>query len=325
MGNVVLDKFIVDGVHWKWLPGMFSPKYDTHGVRSSSYPQLDLSRIVVTESSPNVTSSANIEQRRVHRQMWHAVWEQDAPMDLCMHDALLNLYVTQKGFWVQFDAEMSRADVQLLDLDGLGHTFFTPTYPIAPYGYVPGSSEGYRGKVRKNDGTWIQQFTVDSEIGRVEILNTDPEYTIIYPEYITMDYTWKAFVRIAAISLNPITITREFYSGEILFEQITPNYTYDPWTISYGCQTTLGSYADSTPSGGTIGLSNPSQASNPLSYPTVIGTISPTNNNDLTIFIATLDTGQSTDPSFGFGSGGSLLDSRIIDAGTAMSPSYGIP
>jgi hypothetical protein len=301
MADVILNKFIVDGIHWEWVPAEFAPSYETHGIRVASMPQLDLSRIVITEAPTPRADAPNNEMRRVHRQMWAASWGSDAPMDLCMRDFLFKLYYVQKGFWVQFDNEMSRRGVQLMDLDGEGIVFFTPTYPIAPYGYTPVNGIGYKGLIRTNDGTWITDFTVDSEVGKVQIANTDPSYPVLYPDYVVMDYTWKAFVRIAGINLNPIEVTRNFYAGEVLFEQITPNYKYDPWAVEYYCTPfgipigSLSSGGNSIPSGQTIGPSNEEDHTVNLTVNTET-----TDHNRHTIFSETLVSGASTDPSDGW-------------------------
>lgn len=230
---LLLDEFIIDGMSYDWLPITFdqitNPDY---GIRSSRYLTQDLSSQVVTNTKPVTEADPYSHIRKILRQAWSVGFDL---VDQCMYDHLKILYDTQKYFYVQFDDEMSRNNGALIRSGSSGKTFFTPTYPIKPYGYYPGASVSHAGNIKAYDGTTSFQFysgvTISPETGMVTFDNPIKENIVV-----TMSYTWHCYVRIAGFDLKPRgDIPQGYYSGNIILEQVSTFDSNEPWVTIEPC------------------------------------------------------------------------------------------
>lgn len=231
MSKVLLtDRFIIDGIHHQWIPGDFQHLGDQYGPHRQSYPTLALKNVVVIQTAPADTANTYINKRKVHRQAWQATWSKDSIMDVCMYNHLKTLYTLQKTFWMQYDDEMSR-DGAVLETIGTDYkSWFTPTYPIVPFGHTPTAPEGYNGTVFVNKVAQYSGFTIDSEIGMVRFASAKAS-----TDDVIMAYTWKSFVQIAKLDLVPQDLACTYYTGTVIFEQVTPDLSYDPWKMTLPC------------------------------------------------------------------------------------------
>lgn len=225
-----LNKFIADGIHFDYPPGQFEHLEDEYGVPRMSVPTLEGRRLVLVNAYHDSLDYPGVHKRKLHRQAWKASWSEEAFMDSCMYNYLRNLYTLQKPFWIQFDDVMTRSGTNLFCPDEVRKDYFTPTYPIAPYEYDNANLNNYNGTVFVNFEPQWNNFTVDSDIGLVRFATALEETDIVH-----MAYTWKAFVQIVSIDLYPFEFGNEVYAGTVVFEQINPNYSYDPWNINVGC------------------------------------------------------------------------------------------
>lgn len=214
------DYFIVEGVaHEKTNPANFVPdQIDNGSPLVTAYPTLDLDRFVVIQS----TQSNNYADRRklYGNQVFVATWEGAGSASKCLRDHLYNLDKFDKKFWLQYDDEMSRYYARLICADTQYKAYFTPTHPIAPFGYTPDAPEGYENTVFVNDVAQSTGFTVDSYAGCV-VFDTP----LTEEDIVTMAYTWKAYVQIAVFDMedNPGE-SQVRYSGTVVFHQIEPIY-----------------------------------------------------------------------------------------------------
>jgi hypothetical protein len=249
-----------------YLPGQFESVMDEFGVKSVSYSMMDMRRIVIVKQAPESTTDKYIHKRKIWRQAWVASWDDDSPMDLIMRDQIFTLYTLQKNFWLQFDDEMTRCKANLFTIGADWKSYFTPTYPIVPYGWEPNDLKPHNGNifVQNPDGTvstYWSNFETDNEIGMVEF------YSALTQEHkVQMSYTWRSFVRIMECNIRPNEIAQNKYTGTVVFEQIRPDYTTDPWLITLppdcGDPTeinyTPGSGGQTNYSGGTYGSNSTS-------------------------------------------------------------------
>lgn len=225
--ELLLNRFIVDGIHHEFLPGAFEElEDDEYGVRRMSDKVLSGERFVTTVQKYSDTNNPYIHQRKIHRQAWGAEWGADSFMDLEMYDHLRTLYTLQKPFWLQYDDVMSREGAQLYNYSNDYKAYFTPTYPIAPFGHTPIAPLGYEATVVVNNQVKFSGFTIDSEIGCVRF-----DTALTASDEVFMAYTWKSYVIINKFNLE-CKIAQDLYEGSIVFEQIRPNYTSNPWNIT---------------------------------------------------------------------------------------------
>lgn len=235
MEGFILDKFIVDGVHYDYMPGAFDALNSggPYGVRADRYPALNGTSIVVIQSSTPTVYVPYLEQRKARRQAWRATFSEDSWMDLCMYDHLHTLHSLQKTFWVQFDDEMSRQWANCFNADSEYRAYFTPTYPIAPFGYTPLNGQVYNATVRVNGVVYNTGFSVYSDTGMI-VFNAP-----LGPnDRVEMRYTWRAYVRISEFDVQPHGLAQHTYVGTIVLEQVNPNYSSDPWPITLPCNIT---------------------------------------------------------------------------------------
>lgn len=230
---LLLDRFIIDGFSYDFLPLNISqintPEYS---VRTSRYLTLNLDAQVITA----VKSPENAEDfsylRKVHKQAW--VVEFDI-IDQCLHDHLKILYDTQKHFYIQFDDEMSRDNAPLIRAGETGRAFFTPTFPIKPYGYYPGSSVDYLNDLKLYNGTTTitlnSGYIINEALGMVVLNNPISENVIA-----VLSYTWRANVRIVGFDLRPRPdLAQGYYTGQMVIEQVSTYDSNDPYTTLAPC------------------------------------------------------------------------------------------
>lgn len=200
--------FIIDETAYTWLPGNIK-RIPDRGVRKQTYDTLDLKNITVVHEAPVNAAITYAENRKVHRQSWLVEWAQNSPCDDAMRDHFELLKDLQKEVWVQFDDEMSRDDCVLRTV-GTGYVaYFTPTFPIAPFGFV--ETEAYANTVYVNDVVQPGGFTVTSDLGLVRF-----DTALSPDDVVTMDYTWRAKVRVDNCDFQPgFGIARHLYVGQM--------------------------------------------------------------------------------------------------------------
>lgn len=225
--------FIVEGRHYDWLPADFK-KSAEYGVRKQTFPTLDLKNITIVQKAPT-TSDTYIENRKVHRQAWQVSWDESAPMSLEMRDHLELLYNLQKEVWIQFDDEQTR-DGCILETVGTDYkAYFTPTFPIMPYGHAPDDPREYNGTVFVNNVPRYTGFSIDSEIGMVRF-----DTALSSNDVVQMAYSWKAKVRVDMCDISAgFRLARHMYVGTVLFVQTAPTYLTDPFPITMPWEKTI--------------------------------------------------------------------------------------
>ena len=231
--SLLLDYLIIDGFSYDWLPLNFTPlTTPEYGVRSSRPPTLDLGAQIVTNTEADTEDAPYASIRKIKRQAWAVEFD---IIDQCMFDHIKVLYDTQKFFFIQFDDEMSRDDAPLIRSGSSGKTFFTPTYPIQPYGYYPGAVVSYAGTIKVYDGTNAISIysgaTITPSTGMIEFANP-----LIEDVVVAMSYTWRCYVRIAGFDLRPRNdIPQGMYGGSIIIEQVSTFHSNDPWVSLAPC------------------------------------------------------------------------------------------
>ena len=225
-----LNYFIADGIHYLWLPGNFVQERSTYGLRTNTNRMLDGDTIPITIDN-NYYTADEFQKRKVLRQAWVADFSGDAAMDRIMYDHLTTMYTLGKSFWIQYDAHMSRDGAILIPAPDNDYTtsgtkhYYTPTYPIAPYGDSPVDRRQYHGTITVDGVVQQYNYRVNSELGVVSITGTISETAIV-----RMAYTWKAHVIIKALQLAPDDlVAQSLYAGSVTFEQVAPNYANDFW------------------------------------------------------------------------------------------------
>lgn len=205
--------FIIDGAEYTWLPGNIKRLPD-RGVRKQTYDTLDLKNITVVHEAPVNAAITYAEDRKVHRQAWIVEWAQNAPCDEIMRDHFELLKDLQKEVWVQFDDEMSRDDCILRTVGTDYKAYFTPTFPIAPFGYE--DVQTYANTVYVNDVPQASGFTVTSDLGLVRFDNA-----LSVDDVVTMDYTWRVKVRVDNCDFQPgFSLARHLYAGQMQLLQV---------------------------------------------------------------------------------------------------------
>lgn len=224
--GLILDKFIVDGYHHDDLPVSWDQNIEEHGVRSQSYPAMDIRRIIVVQDKAADVLDPMSEARKILKQCWNGSWTEQSPMSKCLYDQLRVLYTTQKHFYVQFDNEMSHDPGFCTCPDTKYQAYFTPTYPIRPLGYTPANTGvSHKGNIAII-GAYDKKvsWTINNEIGRILFcMKLSPDNQVV------LRYTWRCRVRVAAMSLVPFEINQTLYRGTVTFEQVSPNTSIDPW------------------------------------------------------------------------------------------------
>lgn len=277
-----LDKFIINGILYDYLPANFTEVTDNYGLRANSNLMLDNG--VISYTLPNNMYTDSARKRKVARQAWTADFTGESLIPLDMHDYLFGLYTTGQCFWLQYDDIMARDGCILIPdsantYDGSEQVFYTPTYPIAPYGDEAGDRRQYWGCVTVNDVILTTGLAVNSELGVVKITGS-----LASTDVVRMAYTWKSYVIIKSLMLDLVSQdAQSWYTGQIVFEQVAPNYSKEyalttlssvtislgtlqsiPSVVSEGWQDTRYLSIPSTPSVGVASV--PSYTSN-VGYP----------------------------------------------------------
>lgn len=230
MAEFVLNRFIVEGVHYEYLPGRWQAATDdNYGVSAMSYKTINQDRVVVVQK-PYSATNANVGKRKVVKQAWAAGFDQESFLDVCMYDHMKHLYETQAHFWLQYDDEMSRCFAVARPLYGERQVYLTPTFPIFPKGWTP--TNGATFTVYVDDVEVTTGFTVDQENGLI-VFDT-PHLTDVE---VLVAYTWRAYVRIATFNVQPAVLAQHVYVGDILFEQVPCDFDDERYNLSYTCVT----------------------------------------------------------------------------------------
>jgi len=234
---LIEDTFIINGVHFEYMPGDKEELGgDDYGVRSQGYSTANGRRIISTAVPAYRADKPYAHTRLIHNQAWTFSWGADSWMSKTMGDYFVNLYKANRPFWIQCDSIMSREFANLTCVDPGTYTIYhTPTYPIVPFGQTPVSTKSHLSNLFV-DGVALGSLsgvTIDEEFGIVRFATPLTASNIV-----SMRYTWRCYVRmkdlkVAEINTAPV---QTIYLGNATFEQITPDYTNDPW------QTYLPSY-----------------------------------------------------------------------------------
>lgn len=233
MPEFILNRFIVEGVHYEYLPGRWQHiTDDNYGVTAMSYKTITQDRVVVVQK-PYSATNTNVGKRKVVKQAWVAAFDQESFVDVCMYDHLKHLYETQANFWIQYDDEMSRCFAIARPLYNERQVYLTPTFPIFPKGWSP--TNGATFTVYVNDVEVTTGFTVDQEHGLI-IFDTAHTTDV----QVQVAYTWRAYVRLSGFNLQPSVLAQHVYVGELVFEQVTSDFDDERFNISYDCVTCTG-------------------------------------------------------------------------------------
>lgn len=228
--------FIVDGVFHKYPPTTFAPLTDDNfGVRNMRYQVFGGKRLNIVEAAQEDYPVPYAHKRRMHYQAWRVGWDgQNTTCDVHLYEQLLALYESQSSFWVQYDDEMSRSfgrclavGADLLD-SSMASPYFTPTWPIFPWGYDPtqGNVDGvftsptfsWANLLMVGNQPWENEFEVNQEFGIITIQPSRLQFN--HRIKVHLKYTWMAYVRIREFSLYPDQFAQTHYSGDVVFEQV---------------------------------------------------------------------------------------------------------
>lgn len=217
---------IINETEYPDVPVKMSMVVEDYGVRSTSKRLLGGKRIVTVDSSADVGDYTHYRRSKV--QAWNAVWDgKESWIDDVFRQELKYLYDTQTPFYMQLDGEMSRcygravvANVNELDDQSKPKAYFTPTYPIFPYGYVPGGSVSWGNPqdlvVAQN--YWAGSYTVDQQTGL--LLISPGTYKFSNSTKVYFRYTWRAYLRIVSFVWEPIDVSQTIYSANMIVEQL---------------------------------------------------------------------------------------------------------
>jgi hypothetical protein len=220
------EKFVMEGIEYDIVPSKFNQLIqDGYGVTTDSIPVFGGRNVIVGHTGhPGAGTYEYL--RRIRRQGWEAAWDfEDSAASLELRNHLFRLYTTQAGFWVQLDDEMSREWARLnIGSNATFNTdddvpFFTPTYPIFPFGYEEGDAITWpNSDLYVANKKWTAGYSVDQETGLVLVTPDSRQFD--YRTKVHFRYTWRAYVRISYMSMRPVEINRYVYTGTVLFEQL---------------------------------------------------------------------------------------------------------
>lgn len=222
------DMLIIDGIHYDYTPSDWQDMGEDYRPNVKSTPILDLDRVIIKHAKYE-DSYGVLNHRKLIRQEWTIGWQNGAFMDKFMRDHLFNLYSLQRSFWIQYDDEMSRTCVRLHNVADNYRAYYTPTFPIAAYGWDPKNNRAK--KHRRNvfvNGLPTTAFSVDEETGTV-VFDDDLTST----DKVTMNYTWRCRVRVKSFNVSPSNDMPNMYIGTVTVEQVEPNSVDDHWTVTY--------------------------------------------------------------------------------------------
>lgn len=213
------DLLFIDDVAYDIRPSSFVQVYDeTSSVNYQLNKTMNSSAILLVNKKQTLAEEAEAARRNIRKQVWEADFTENSIMSKYMFDHLLQLYNSQQGFWIQFDAEMSRCWGNLHTVGKDYRAYFTPTWPIVPYGHEPGDEIDFSKDVFKNGSRYNGDFTVYPEWGMVyfPVANTHSKNSIL-----VMRYTWRAYVRVMDLQFTQLAyFGNEYYSGRVKFQQL---------------------------------------------------------------------------------------------------------
>jgi hypothetical protein len=225
--------FIVDGVFHTDLPVAFSQVLDDNfGVPDAVYHIADGQKVVAVQSPQLLdldTYQDYFHRRKIHVQAWKADWGEESLMTVLMAEQLRQLYNTQQNFWIQYDDEMARCWGRLVGLNAdlvnghADHVYFTPHYPIFPFGHEPPDDP-------EASDAWESMLMVGRELLDVDAYSVYPDYGMVvinadgrrYHDRIKahLKYTWRGYVRVKELMLSPHQLAQTYYTGTVVFEQV---------------------------------------------------------------------------------------------------------
>lgn len=233
--------FIVDGLFHTDLPIAFTQiTDDSFGVNDAVYRTADGQK-VITFQSPQILEYGDhrdyYHRRKILVQAWKADWGEESLMTVFMAEQLRELYENQKPFWIQYDDEMSRCWGRCIGFDAdlndgnAPHVYFTPHYPIFPYGHEPpddpNTATAWDGMFMVGRTVWTSgTYSVYPDYGMV-VINADGRR---YSDRIKthLKYTWRGYVRIRELQLAPFKLAQTYYTGMVVFEQVAVPITGVP-------------------------------------------------------------------------------------------------
>lgn len=205
------------------MPSSWSLDAEGSSVKQTTVLTLDKGSINVVQSMVADPAFVNREYRKVRRQVWVSEWEHVGTQ---LHDHLKQLHSSQKYFIVQFDDEMHRWYAELQNSPGDGRTWFTPSFPIAPFNYDPGNpapvfniflNDGINNSVSINPSSRNVSHFIDEELGVVRFVKAIRPGVRVF-----MRYGFRCPVRILELTLrNKSDVAQTAYEGRIVFEQVS--------------------------------------------------------------------------------------------------------
>lgn len=263
---LLLDKLIIEGYHFDDLPSEWDQiMSDGFGVRRNTYATADNKRKVVILKAPKGDALSFADKRKISTQAFRAGWAlPDAPCGRCLYDHLSKMYSLQKTFYIQYDDVMTydiTAPAVLSNIGTQRRAYYTPTFPIKPFGWTPTAPTTWALKVFVNNvPVNTDSFTVDEDSGTIQFRSQ-----LQVTDVVTAIYTWRMYVQVAEFSLVPAPgeIAQEVYSGTVIFEQVEkPAGAPDLWYITLPCMDSL----SNNPSLSAPALSLPSTPIDPSEY-----------------------------------------------------------
>ena len=247
--SLIPDRIVIEDVaydscpdSWNWAGGEDALRGDT--VRTLTQTRKNIVQPAINEINWYCTGGSvenpHVDPRFILSQVWNVGWS-NAFMSWCMRDHLMTLYTLQKGFWLQYDDEMSRDCAALQALNADRTQFVAPTYPFAFYrkGDPDGqfSQDHIYHELRIDNilVDWVTNpYRIDHETGLVVFENSISEASIV-----TLKYLWRAFVRVKEISLNQLAMAQHVYTGTVVFEQLRPPLVvdrFDEYIVNEPCR-----------------------------------------------------------------------------------------
>lgn len=216
--------FIVAGIHYVDMPSNFQVLQE-YGQKSSFSLNTANRGRVTTLKSKKVDEDDYTNERKAKKLAYRLEFE-NASLELKNH--LYTLFSTSAKIFVQLDDVMSREYAELLRSEDDPSTFFTPEYPIVPFGGTPPEPETFEDDVYLTDGTTIvtlsDGFEVDQDNGIITFGFPLDEGIRAF-----MRYTWKCPVRVAECQFHSETIAQMNYNGYVVLEQVDDSGIVDSW------------------------------------------------------------------------------------------------
>lgn len=170
--------------------------------------------------------------RKAGRASLKISYEGEMAMSGVMERHLRLLYATQRPFWVEFDALLSRNFAVCQPADSTGLTWIAPTFPIAPRATDPGEALVWTGCVYVNGKLKATGWTIDEAEGLVTF---DPEEAVTLHSKVQIHYRWRMAAVLTILATQDARVgkttpaARGAYNGAILLEQWKG--TLPAWTV----------------------------------------------------------------------------------------------